>query len=67
MSGVEGEGLSFFLSGVAKGDTLFREREYPPFTHFRTVRKYPAPARNNLQMVLLNRFQNLARNINTAR
>ena len=67
MCGVEGEGPSSFLSGVAKGDTLFREREYPPFTHFRTVRKYPAPARNNLQMVLLNRFQNLARDINTAR
>ena len=31
MCGVEGEGPSSFLSGVAKGDTLFREREYPPF------------------------------------
>ena len=41
MSGVEGEGPSFFLSEVTKGDTLFREREYPPFTHFRTVRKHP--------------------------
>ena len=39
MSGVEGEGPSSFLSGVAKGDTLFREREYPPFTHSRTVRE----------------------------
>ena len=27
------------LSGVVKGDTLFREREYPPFTHSRTVRE----------------------------
>ena len=67
MCGGEGEDPSSFLSGVAKGDTLFREREYPPFTHFRTVRKYSAPARNNLQMVLLNRFQNLARDINTTR
>ena len=32
MSGVEGEGPSSFLSGVAKGDTLFREREYPPLS-----------------------------------
>ena len=39
MSGVEGEGPSSFLSGVVKGDTLFREREYPPFTHSRTVRE----------------------------
>jgi len=39
MCGVEGEGPSSFLSGVAKGDTLFREREYPPFTHSRTVRE----------------------------
>ncbi len=39
MCGVEGEGLSSFLSGVVKGDTLFREREYPPFTHSRTVRE----------------------------
>ena len=39
MCGVEGEGPSSFLSGVVKGDTLFREREYPPFTHSRTVRK----------------------------
>ena len=31
MCGVEGEGPSSFLSGVAKGDTLFLEREYPPF------------------------------------
>ena len=38
MCGVEGEGPSSFLSGVVKGDTLFREREYPPFTHSRTVR-----------------------------
>ena len=39
MCGVEGEGPSSFLSGVTKGDTLFREREYPPFTHSRTVRE----------------------------
>ena len=39
MCGVEGEGPSSFLSGVVKGDTLFREREYPPFTHSRTVRE----------------------------
>ena len=39
MCGVEGEAPSSFLSGVVKGDTLFREREYPPFTHSRTVRK----------------------------
>ena len=39
MCGVEGEGPSSFLSGVAKGDTLFREGEYPPFTHSRTVRE----------------------------
>ena len=39
MCGVEGEGPSSFLSGVIKGDTLFREREYPPFTHSRTVRE----------------------------
>ena len=32
MCGVEGEGPSSFLSGVAKGDTLFREREYPPLS-----------------------------------
>ena len=34
-----GEGPSSFLSGVVKGDTLFREREYPPFTQSRTVRE----------------------------
>ena len=68
MCGVEGEGPSSFLSGVAKGDTLFREREYPPFyALLRGAGNPPAPARNNLQMVLLNRFQNLARDINTAR
>ena len=39
MCGVEGEGPSSFLSGVVKGDTLFREREYPPFTQSRTVRE----------------------------
>ena len=39
MCGVEGEGPSSFLSGVVKGDTLFREREYPTFTHSRTVRE----------------------------
>ena len=39
MCGVEGEGPSSFLSGGVKGDTLFREREYPPFTHSRTVRE----------------------------
>ena len=39
MCGVEGEGPLSFLSGVVKGDTLFREREYPPFTHSRTVRE----------------------------
>ena len=39
MCGVEGEGPSSFLSGVVKGDTLFREREYPPFTHSRMVRE----------------------------
>ena len=39
MCGVEGGGPSSFLSGVVKGDTLFREREYPPFTHSRTVRE----------------------------
>ena len=39
MCGVEGEGPSSFRSGVVKGDTLFREREYPPFTHSRTVRE----------------------------
>ena len=39
MCGGEGEGPSSFLSGVVKGDTLFREREYPPFTHSRTVRE----------------------------
>ena len=39
MCGDEGEGPSSFLSGVVKGDTLFREREYPPFTHSRTVRE----------------------------
>ena len=39
MCGVEGEGPSSFLSGVVKGATLFREREYPPFTHSRTVRE----------------------------
>ena len=39
MCGVEGEGPSSFLSGVVMGDTLFREREYPPFTHSRTVRE----------------------------
>ena len=39
MCGVEGDGPSSFLSGVVKGDTLFREREYPPFTHSRTVRE----------------------------
>ena len=39
MCGVEGEGPSSFLSGVVKGDTLFREREYPPFTHSCTVRE----------------------------
>ena len=39
MCGVEGEGPSSFLSGVVKGDTIFREREYPPFTHSRTVRE----------------------------
>ena len=31
MCGVEGEAPSSFLSGVVKGDTLFQEREYPPF------------------------------------
>ena len=36
---VGGEGPSSFLSGVVKGDTLFREREYPPFTQSRTVRE----------------------------
>ena len=39
MCGVEGEGPSSFLSGVVKGDTLFLKREYPPFTHSRTVRE----------------------------
>ena len=39
MCGDEGEGPSCFLSGVVKGDTLFLEREYPPFTHSRTVRE----------------------------
>ena len=39
MCGVEGEAPSSFLSGVVKGDILFREREYPPFTHSRTVRE----------------------------
>ena len=39
MCGVEGEGPSSFLSGVVKGGTLFREREYPPFTQSRTVRE----------------------------
>ena len=68
MCGVEGEGPSSFLSGVAKGDTLFREREYPPFyALLRGAGNPPAPARNNLKMVLLNRFQNLSGNINTAR
>ena len=39
MWGVAGEAPSSVLSGVVKGDTLFREREYPPFTHSRTVRE----------------------------
>ena len=33
MGGVEGEGPSSFLLGDPKGDILFREREYPPFSH----------------------------------
>ena len=39
LGGVVGFAPSSVLSGVVKGDTLFREREYPPFTHSRTVRE----------------------------
>ena len=41
MSGVEGPSHRPFSRGF-KGDTLFREREYPPLAHSRTVREQRA-------------------------
>ncbi len=41
MSGVEGDSPRPFSRGF-KGDTLFREREYPPLAHSRTVREQRA-------------------------
>ena len=41
MSGIEGDSPRPFSRGF-KGDTLFREREYPPLAHSRTVREQRA-------------------------
>ena len=49
MCGVKGDDPSSFLSGVVKGDTLFREREYPPFTHSaRYGNRPPAPVQEKI-------------------
>ena len=38
-AGSRGKAPRPFSRGLQRGDTLFREREYPPFTHSRTVRE----------------------------